>query len=259
MVPRAKLLRVSTRIGIGESIRYLRKHNDFVTRFLQPGRLQPGPADQGSRAGTRRSRAKGRGVPHLHVQRPRGHRGVAAAEAGGQLSGRYDFVIVGGGSAGMRARQPAQRRPREPRPRARGRAARLPVGRLHPHARRRWASPIGNRLLRLEVRVRARAAHERTAGSTTRAARCSAARSSINGMIFQRGQPARLRALGGGHRHGDWDYAHCLPVLQADGDAASRAQTSSAATTGRSCSSAALRRTRCSTPSSRRSSRPATR
>ncbi len=41
VVPRAKLLRVSTRIGIGESLRYLRKHSDFVTRFLQPGGFSP--------------------------------------------------------------------------------------------------------------------------------------------------------------------------------------------------------------------------
>ena len=41
VVPRAKLVRVSTRIGIGESLRYLRKHGDFVTRFLRPGGFSP--------------------------------------------------------------------------------------------------------------------------------------------------------------------------------------------------------------------------
>ena len=41
VVPRATLIRVSTRIGIGESLRYLRKHNDFVTRFLRPGGFSP--------------------------------------------------------------------------------------------------------------------------------------------------------------------------------------------------------------------------
>ena len=41
IVPRAKLMRVSTRIGIGESLRYLRKHNDFVTRFFRPGGFSP--------------------------------------------------------------------------------------------------------------------------------------------------------------------------------------------------------------------------
>lgn len=40
-VQRAKLLRVSTRIGIGESVRFLRKHGNFVTRFLQPGGFSP--------------------------------------------------------------------------------------------------------------------------------------------------------------------------------------------------------------------------
>ena len=41
IVPRAKLMRISSRIGIGESLRYLRKHNDFVTRFLRPGGFSP--------------------------------------------------------------------------------------------------------------------------------------------------------------------------------------------------------------------------
>jgi methylenetetrahydrofolate reductase (NADPH) len=40
-VQRAKLLRVSTRIGIGESLRFLRKHGTFVRRFLQPGGFSP--------------------------------------------------------------------------------------------------------------------------------------------------------------------------------------------------------------------------
>ncbi len=40
-VQRAKLLRVSARIGIGESISFLRKHGNFVTRFLQPGGFSP--------------------------------------------------------------------------------------------------------------------------------------------------------------------------------------------------------------------------
>jgi len=41
IVPRAKLMRVSAKIGIGESLRYLRKHHDFVTRFLRPGGFSP--------------------------------------------------------------------------------------------------------------------------------------------------------------------------------------------------------------------------
>jgi methylenetetrahydrofolate reductase (NADPH) len=41
IVPRAKLMRVSAKIGIGESLRYLRKHNDFVMRLLRPGGFSP--------------------------------------------------------------------------------------------------------------------------------------------------------------------------------------------------------------------------
>lgn len=41
VVSRAKLLRVSTRIGIGESMRFLRKHGDFLARFLKPGGFSP--------------------------------------------------------------------------------------------------------------------------------------------------------------------------------------------------------------------------
>lgn len=41
VVARAKLLRVSTRIGIGESMRFLRKNSGFLTRFLQPGGFSP--------------------------------------------------------------------------------------------------------------------------------------------------------------------------------------------------------------------------
>ena len=36
-VSRAKLLRVSTRIGIGDSLRFLRKHSSFAGRFLRGG------------------------------------------------------------------------------------------------------------------------------------------------------------------------------------------------------------------------------
>ena len=40
IVPRAKLLRVSTRIGIGESLRYLRKH-DRLIKGLAPALVAP--------------------------------------------------------------------------------------------------------------------------------------------------------------------------------------------------------------------------
>ncbi len=41
VVPRTKLIRVSARIGIGESARFLRKNSGFVTRLLRPGGFSP--------------------------------------------------------------------------------------------------------------------------------------------------------------------------------------------------------------------------
>ena len=57
-VPRAKLLRVSTRIGIGESMRYLRKHDDFVTRFFRPGGFSPDRLIEGLAAAIADPRAR---------------------------------------------------------------------------------------------------------------------------------------------------------------------------------------------------------
>lgn len=45
-VSRAKLLRVSTRIGIGDSLRFLRKHGSFASRFLHGG-FSPDPLVDG--------------------------------------------------------------------------------------------------------------------------------------------------------------------------------------------------------------------
>lgn len=45
-VPRAKLLRISSRIGIGESLRFARKSTSFVSRFLRGG-FDPDPLVDG--------------------------------------------------------------------------------------------------------------------------------------------------------------------------------------------------------------------
>ena len=83
--------------------------------------------------------------------------------------------------------------------------------------------------------------------------------SSINGMIFQRGNPMDYERWASGAGMETWDYAHCLPYFKRMENCLAAAPTTpSAATTARSCSSAA-RADRCSTPSSRRSRRPATR
>jgi methylenetetrahydrofolate reductase (NADPH) len=45
-VPRTKLLTVSTRIGIGDSLRFLRKNSSFVSRFMRGG-FDPDPLIDG--------------------------------------------------------------------------------------------------------------------------------------------------------------------------------------------------------------------
>ena len=107
------------------------------------------------------------------------------------------------------------RRPGQPGPRAGGRPLRLPVGRLHPHAGRARV-PDRQPVLRLEVRVRARAAHERAQG-------LSRARQGPGRLLqHQRHdlparQPARLRALGRRPGHGDLGLRALPALLQADG------------------------------------------
>ena len=85
--------------------------------------------------------------------------------------------------------------------------------------------------------------------------------SSINGMIFQRGNPLDYERWGADPGMADVGLRALPPLLQADGDLPrGRASTTrSAATPARSCSSAAPPPTRCSARSSRPCSRPATR
>jgi methylenetetrahydrofolate reductase (NADPH) len=42
VIPRRKLLRISTRIGVGESTRFLRKHGNVIGRLLLRGNMGPG-------------------------------------------------------------------------------------------------------------------------------------------------------------------------------------------------------------------------
>ncbi len=42
-VPRAKLVRISTKIGLGDSARFLRTHGNWVTRMLRPAGFSPDP------------------------------------------------------------------------------------------------------------------------------------------------------------------------------------------------------------------------
>ena len=158
----------------------------------------------------------------------------------------------------MRARQPPVGRSRDARPRPRGRPARLPVRRVHPHA---GGPDLPDRqpLLRLEVRVRARAVHERPA-------HLPRPRQGPRRLVeHQRPdlparQPARLRALGG--RPGDGDAGTtptaCRTSRRWRPASRPRRTIRGAATTGPSSSSADRRPTRCSRPSSPPARRPAT-
>ena len=63
--------------------------------------------------------------------------------------------------------------------------------------------------------------------------------SSINGMIFQRGNPLDYERWAADPGMATWDYAHCLPYFKRmETCLAARPDDRSAATTARSCSSA---------------------
>ena len=76
--------------------------------------------------------------------------------------------------------------------------------------------------------------------------------SSINGMIFQRGNPMDYERWAAEPGMKEWDYAHCLPYFKRMETCLAPAPTTGAAATARWCWSAARPRTRSSRRSSRR-------
>ena len=75
----AKLVRISMKIGLGESARFLRHHSNWMSR-LMTRQFKPDPLLRGL-APTLADPAARRRLPPLHVQRGRAHRALAARGA----------------------------------------------------------------------------------------------------------------------------------------------------------------------------------
>jgi choline dehydrogenase len=124
----------------------------------------------------------------------------------------YDFVIVGGGSAGCAL---ANRLSVDPSVRV----LVLEAGRpdypwdVYIHMPAALSFPIGNRLYDWKYESEPepymhgrRVYHAR--------GKVLGGSSSINGMIFQRGNPLDYERWAGDPGMGEWDYAHCLPYFK---------------------------------------------
>jgi choline dehydrogenase len=128
------------------------------------------------------------------------------------MTSQFDFVIVGGGSAGCAL---ANRLSADPA----NRVLVLEAGRpdwswdVFIHMPAALAFPIGNRLYDWQYESEPepymggrRVYHAR--------GKVLGGSSSVNGMIFQRGNPMDYERWASGQGMENWDYAHCLPYFK---------------------------------------------
>ena len=158
-------------------------------------------------------------------------------------------MIVGGGSAGMGAGQQALRRIRL------NRVLVLEAGRpdyrldVFVHMPAALTFPIGSRLY--DWRYESEPEPSWAGAVLPRAGQGPGRLSSINGMIFQRGNPLDYERWAADWGMEWWDFAHCLPYFKRmENCLAGSPDDRGAATTGRSSSNAGPPQTRCSGHSS---------
>jgi choline dehydrogenase len=128
------------------------------------------------------------------------------------MASRYDFVIVGGGSAGCAL---ANRLSADPS----NRVLVLEAGRpdypwdVYIHMPAALTFPIGNRFYDWKYESEPEP-HMNGRRIYHARGKVLGGSSSINGMIFQRGNPMDYERWAADPGMQDWDYAHCLPYLK---------------------------------------------
>ena len=138
--------------------------------------------------------------------------GIKGAESTEVLVGTYDFVIVGGGSAGSAL---ANRLSADPGTRVLVLEAGRPDYIWDPyiHMPAALTFPIGNRFYdwkyssEPEPHLNGRRVYHARG-------KVLGGSSSINGMIFQRGNPMDYERWAADPGMAEWDYAHCLPYFK---------------------------------------------
>ncbi len=125
---------------------------------------------------------------------------------------RYDYVIVGGGSAGSALANRSRPTPRTACWCSR-RAAPTTSGTSSSTCRRRLPFPIGSRFYDWKYESEPEP-HMNGRRIYHARGKVLGGSSSINGMIFQRGNPLDYERWGADPGMETWDYAHCLPYFK---------------------------------------------